>query len=124
MRWRRMKRTMIHTDAPRNVVNMLRGIRRCFGRFEDHRSEVTTPHGVAVTSHWTIRVYTEADELDGGWIAWTDDLPGCVSQGDTEEEALANFGEAFGLTISELAIESPAAIEPGDDVRSRTLCIS
>jgi hypothetical protein len=33
-------------------------------------------------------------EPDGGYIATVPALPGCVSQGDTREEALNNIGEA------------------------------
>jgi predicted RNase H-like HicB family nuclease len=30
-----------------------------------------------------------------GYAVWCDDLPGCASQGDTEEEALNNIKEAI-----------------------------
>jgi predicted RNase H-like HicB family nuclease len=40
---------------------------------------------------------------DGYWIAECSSLPGCVSQGDTEEEALANIKEAIELYIESLA---------------------
>jgi predicted RNase H-like HicB family nuclease len=33
-------------------------------------------------------------EPDGGFVASVPVLPGCVSQGDTKEEALANIKEA------------------------------
>ena len=36
----------------------------------------------------------ERDE-DGIWIAECPSIPGCVSQGDTREEALANIREAI-----------------------------
>ena len=42
----------------------------------------------------------EKDELDGGYIAECADLPGCMSQGDTEEEAVANLADAVADYIS------------------------
>jgi predicted RNase H-like HicB family nuclease len=30
-------------------------------------------------------------ESDEGWAVWCDDLPGCASQGETREEAIANI---------------------------------
>ena len=35
------------------------------------------------------------DHEDGGWVAEIPSLPGCVSQGDTREEALANARDAI-----------------------------
>ena len=35
------------------------------------------------------------DVEDGGWVAEVPSLPGCVSQGDTKEEALANVRDAI-----------------------------
>jgi predicted RNase H-like HicB family nuclease len=35
------------------------------------------------------------DHEDGGWVAEVPSLPGCVSQGDTREEALANARDAI-----------------------------
>ncbi|MGB6165125.1 MAG: type II toxin-antitoxin system HicB family antitoxin [Pseudonocardiaceae bacterium] len=32
---------------------------------------------------------------DGGYGAWSPDLPGCVGPGDTEEEALSEMKEAM-----------------------------
>ncbi len=34
-------------------------------------------------------------EEDGGYAVWVPALPGCVSQGETREEALANIREAI-----------------------------
>jgi predicted RNase H-like HicB family nuclease len=36
------------------------------------------------------------DELDGGYIVQCLNLPGCMSQGETVEEAFDNIGEAIG----------------------------
>jgi predicted RNase H-like HicB family nuclease len=35
------------------------------------------------------------DREDGGWVAEVPSLPGCVSEGQTREEALANVREAI-----------------------------
>ena len=36
---------------------------------------------------------------DGVWVAECPSIPGCVSQGDTKDEALANIREAIELCI-------------------------
>jgi predicted RNase H-like HicB family nuclease len=40
-------------------------------------------------------------EADGGFVVSVPLLPGCVSQGDTREEALANIREAIDLYIED-----------------------
>jgi predicted RNase H-like HicB family nuclease len=39
------------------------------------------------------------DHEDGGWIVEVPSLPGCVSQGETREEALANVRDAIETWI-------------------------
>ena len=39
---------------------------------------------------------------DGYWIAECPSLPGCISQGQTREEAIENIREAIALTIEAL----------------------
>jgi predicted RNase H-like HicB family nuclease len=39
---------------------------------------------------------------DGGWVVECPSLPGCISQGDTREEAIANIKEAIELYIDVL----------------------
>jgi predicted RNase H-like HicB family nuclease len=41
------------------------------------------------------------DEEDN-WIAEVPSLPGCVTQGETREEAIANIKEAITLYLSDL----------------------
>jgi predicted RNase H-like HicB family nuclease len=36
---------------------------------------------------------------DGVWVVECPAIPGCVSQGSTKEEALANIKEAIGLCL-------------------------
>ena len=45
-----------------------------------------------------IKVILEASE-EGGFTVYVPSLPGCISEGDTEEEALANIREAIELYL-------------------------
>ena len=40
-------------------------------------------------------------EPDGGFVASVPVLPGCISEGDTKEEALVNIKEAIDLYIED-----------------------
>jgi predicted RNase H-like HicB family nuclease len=53
--------------------------------------------GAAMTK---FTVQLRRDELDGGWIAECVDLPGCVSDGDTVDEALQHLMEAITGVLS------------------------
>ncbi|MCA1850010.1 MAG: type II toxin-antitoxin system HicB family antitoxin [Acidobacteria bacterium] len=54
------------------------------------------------------RVLLEQDTETGEWAVWCPELPGCVSAGETEEEALANIREAIELYLQPDPIELPA----------------
>ena len=45
-----------------------------------------------------LTVTIDRDE-DGVWIVECPSIPGCVSQGDTKDEALVNIREAIALCI-------------------------
>lgn len=45
------------------------------------------------------RVILEQDQETGDWAVWCPELPGCVSAGETEEEALENIREAIQLYL-------------------------
>lgn len=47
------------------------------------------------------RVLIEQDE-DGVFVAEAPSLPGCISQGQTRAEALANIREAIGVYLESL----------------------
>jgi len=51
-----------------------------------------------------IKVVLEASE-EGGYTVYVPSLPGCISEGDTEEEALANIREAIELYLE--PVEGP-----------------
>ena len=50
------------------------------------------------------RVILELNEL-GGYTAIVPLLPGCISEGDTREEALANIKDAIELYIESLKVD-------------------
>ncbi|MEB3149062.1 MAG: type II toxin-antitoxin system HicB family antitoxin [Sphaerospermopsis sp.] len=58
---------------------------------------------------------------DGYWVAQCPNLPACISQGETKEEAIANIKEAIELYI-ELLKEEGRTI-PEDKVETVMLAI-
>ena len=55
-------------------------------------------------------------EADGGYVAIVPALPGCVSQGDTRDEAMANIREAADLYIEDcIATGDPVPTEAGKE---------
>ena len=51
-------------------------------------------------------------EADGGYVASVPVLPGCVSQGDTKEEVMANILEAMELYVDDcIAVGGPVPDE-------------
>jgi predicted RNase H-like HicB family nuclease len=64
-------------------------------------------------SHYTVILEKEAD---GGYVATVPALPGCVSQGDTREEALRNIQEAAELYIEDCRdAGDPVPVEAGKE---------
>jgi antitoxin HicB len=62
-------------------------------------------------------VFLEPDP-DGGYVAVVPALPGCFSQGETVEEALANAREAIVLTIEDMRAHGERIPDPtGELVR-------
>ena len=47
-----------------------------------------------------LTVVLEAGE-DGGYTVHVPSLPGCISEGETSEESLANIGEAIELYLED-----------------------
>lgn len=58
---------------------------------------------------------------DGFWVAECPSLPGCVSQGETEESALANIKEAIHGYIGALEADNLPIPEDHLDARLVTL---
>lgn len=63
--------------------------------------------------HLELPVVLIPDE-DGGYVVECPVIPGCISQGDTREEALANIKDAIALCLENRAAEGwelPASVE-------------
>lgn len=50
-----------------------------------------------------------APDAEGGYTVIVPALPGCVTEGDTEDECIANAREAISLYLDELRDEGQAA---------------
>lgn len=51
---------------------------------------------------YDFKVLLEPDEEVGGYVVTCPTLPGCYSQGETVEEALANIREAIELCLEDM----------------------
>lgn len=56
-----------------------------------------------------IRVYPDLEE--GGFIGECRDIPGCMSQGETRNEALANLMDAISVCMEVIAEDAGLPIE-------------
>ena len=61
-----------------------------------------------------IRVVLEASE-EGGYTVYVPSLPGCISEGETEEEALVNIREAIELYLE--PVEDELFISEGKRIK-------
>jgi predicted RNase H-like HicB family nuclease len=64
-----------------------------------------------MTLEYAIRIERLAASDGGGYLATAPDLPGCMSDGETPEEALANIQDAIASWLDEarrLGREPPA----------------
>lgn len=55
-------------------------------------------------------------DADGGYVAVVPAFPGCYSQGETIEEALANAREAIALTIDDMRASGEAIPDPAGEL--------
>jgi len=67
------------------------------------------------------KIKIEEDE-DGWYVATVPALPGCISQGKTEEEAKKNIAEAIELHLSALA-EDGVSIEYREGVKEAFVAV-
>jgi predicted RNase H-like HicB family nuclease len=62
---------------------------------------------------YPITIYPEAD---GGYVAMIKDLPGCIAQGETPDEIMANIEEARQLWIETVYEHGDEIPLPSDDL--------
>lgn len=55
-------------------------------------------------------------DADGGYVAVVPAFPGCYSQGETAEEALANAREAIELTIEDMEAAGEPVPDPTGEI--------
>jgi predicted RNase H-like HicB family nuclease len=60
-----------------------------------------------------LRVVLEPSD-DGGYTVYVPSLPGCISEGDTRDEALANIVEAIQLYLE--PVEDDISNAPGAEI--------
>jgi predicted RNase H-like HicB family nuclease len=65
-----------------------------------------------------LKVVLEPSE-EGGYTVTVPALPGCISEGETREEALRNIREAIELYLE--AVEDDASFSPGAEQLEITL---
>lgn len=85
------------SPVPKPVVAVFAALRKAFGRAEDERDQ-------SDTGSWALCIVVEADPIDGGFIAECPDVPGAMSQGETEREAFENLIHAINAIV-ELKME-------------------
>jgi predicted RNase H-like HicB family nuclease len=65
-----------------------------------------------------LKVVLEASE-EGGFTVYVPSLPGCVSEGETDEEALANIREAIQLYLEPVEDD----LLPAENAQTRELVL-
>jgi predicted RNase H-like HicB family nuclease len=60
-----------------------------------------------------LRVVLEPSE-EGGYTAYAPSLPGCISEGDTREQALSNIREAIDLYLE--PVEDDLPLSPDTEI--------
>ncbi len=71
-------------------------------------------------------VVLKEDMDDGGYTAIVPELPGCISDGNTKEEALEHIKEAIGLYLESIADEKKhyqALAKKGKQVEFKSISV-
>lgn len=109
------------SPVPKPVIAFFAALRKILGRAEDTRETVRNPPTVDERGTWDIEVLVEPDPTDGGFIAETPDIAGAMAQGETEQEALENLGDAIqGVLAAKIEEHFRAVVVedmPGGDGR-------
>jgi predicted RNase H-like HicB family nuclease len=68
-------------------------------------------------------IFEEVPKSDGGYVAYAEELPGAISEGDTLEEARDNLRDAVGLLL-EANRERTGKRSPGKKVAREKIKVS
>jgi predicted RNase H-like HicB family nuclease len=71
---------------------------RLLARMAQRRAKPASSAGATKTPNGYPAVL-KRDRLDGGWVSYYPTLPGCMSQGETPAEALANLDDAIAAVL-------------------------
>ena len=63
-------------------------------------------------AHYDFKVVLEPDTEIGGYTVSCPSLPGCYSQGETIDEALANIKEAIELCLEDMKAHNESVPDP------------
>jgi predicted RNase H-like HicB family nuclease len=83
------------SPVPKPVIAFFAACRKILGKAEVKRETLHNPPAVSHRGTWELQICVEPDPIDGGFIAECLDVPGAMSQGETEEEALENVIDAI-----------------------------
>lgn len=67
-------------------------------------------------TEYTVVISPCPEEDGGGYVAYYPDLPGCLSDGETAEEALANANDALNAWMSAQKERNSQIPKPGDAI--------
>jgi len=68
------------------------------------------------------KIVLEKDE-DGGYTVTVPSLPGCISQGDTKEEAMENIKEAIELHVESLVEDGLPIIKTDKRIEESVIAV-
>ncbi len=82
---------------------------------------VTKPTDERTAAYLAVLTYEPWTEQTYTWMARHPDLPGCVSDGETPEEAVANLADARALYIEALRKRGIPVPEPGSSDAAKAI---
>lgn len=112
------------SPVPKPVIVFFATLRKIFGRPEDERERRHEPPTISERGTWNLQINVQPDEVDGGFIAETPDVPGAMAQGETEQEAVENLGDALSAIVQAKMDEQFRATDPDGGVRSFRVILS
>jgi predicted RNase H-like HicB family nuclease len=103
------------------VAAIAAAFRAIFKKVEDEYMLQREGRQAIESRRWTLEFRVAADDLDGGFVADCPQLPGAMSQGETEQEALENLADAVDgilyLRLQQRLQDSTVDFSPVKSVR-------